>query len=130
MDFISRTQLIVALGAVGLALVVLELVRRRKLAEEYSLLWMVASFIIAVLGFSTPILKAVTHLFGIMYESSMVFFVGLAFGTVMLLYLSVRLSWLTRNLESVAREIALLRYEIAARGTGDRAPSATEQGNT
>ena len=35
MHFLSRTQLVVALGAVALALYVLDLVRRRRLSEEY-----------------------------------------------------------------------------------------------
>ena len=43
MMFLSRTQLITAFGAVVLAVWVLELVRRRKLSEEFSLLWLVAS---------------------------------------------------------------------------------------
>ena len=61
MEFLSRTQIITAMLAVALALYVLDLVRRRRLAEEYSLLWVVASVAIAVLGFSTPLLRAVTH---------------------------------------------------------------------
>ena len=43
MMFLSRTQVITALGAVLLALYVLDLVRRRKLSEEYSLLWVMGS---------------------------------------------------------------------------------------
>src|SRR5207237_7687439 len=85
MEFLSRAQLITALGAVLLALVVLDLVRRRRLAEEYSLLWVVASVGVAILGFSTPLLKAVTHALGILYEASTVFFFGLVFATAMLL---------------------------------------------
>jgi hypothetical protein len=114
MEFLSKTQIIVALGAVVLALVVLDLVRRRRLSEDYSLLWMVASTLIAVLGFSTPVLRNLTRMLGIMYESSLVFFVGVAFGVIMLLFLSVRLSRMGRNLESAAREVALLRLEVDA----------------
>jgi hypothetical protein len=56
MEFLSRTQVITAFGAVGLALYVLDLVRRRKLSEEYSLLWVMCTVTVAVLGFSTPLL--------------------------------------------------------------------------
>jgi hypothetical protein len=114
MEFLSKTQIIVALGAVVLALVVLDLVRRRRLSEDYSLLWMVASTLIAVLGFSTPVLRNLTRMLGIMYESSLVFFAGVAFGVIMLLFLSVRLSRMGRNLETAAREVALLRLEVDA----------------
>lgn len=117
--FLSKTQIIAALGAVLLALVVLELVRRRKLSEDYSILWIGSTFAIAVFGFSTPLLRGLTRMLGIMYESSLVFAAGVAFGIVMLLFLSVRLSKLGRHLDAATREIALLRLELdALRGSG------------
>jgi hypothetical protein len=122
--FLSKTQIIAALCAVLLALVVLELVRRRKLAEDYSFLWIISTVAIAVFGFSTPLLRGMTRTLGIMYESSLVFAAGVGFGIVMLLFLSVRLSKLGRHLDDAAREIALLRLELeevrAAAATPDR----------
>ena len=111
MEFLSRTQVIVAIGAVLLALFVLDLVRRRQLSEEHSVLWLVSSVAIAVLGFSTPLLRVITRAFGILFESSTVFAAGLAFAVMMLLYLSVQLSKLTRQNADLARELALLRAE-------------------
>jgi hypothetical protein len=110
-DFLSRTQIIVAFGAVGLALFVLDLVRRRRLSEEFSLLWLVCSVVIAALGFSTPLLRWITRTLGILFESSTVFAFGLAFAVVMLLHLSIRLSRLAHEHALLAREIALLRLE-------------------
>ena len=112
MMFLSRAQVITAIAAVGLALYVLDLVRRRKLAEEYSLLWVIASVAIAVLGFSTPLLRGITHALGILYEGSTVFFFGLAFATAMLLYLSIKLSRLGQENHWLTREVAFLRLEM------------------
>ena len=112
MEFLSRTQIISALAAVGLALYVLDLVRRRRLSEEYSFLWVVASVVVAVLGFSTPLLRAITRALGILYEGSTVFFFGLAFATAMLLYLSVKLSRLGQENQTLTRELALVRFEL------------------
>jgi len=127
MEFLSRAQFITALGALALALLVLDLVRRRRLSEEYSLLWVVATVAVAVLGFSTPLLKAITHALGILYEGSTVFFLGLAFATAMLLHLSVKLSRLGQENRLLTRELSFLRLELEAlrggapRGPGDRA---------
>lgn len=123
MEFLSRAQVITALGAVLLALVVLDLVRRRKLAEEYSVLWVASTVVVAILGFSTPLLKSVTHALGILYETSTVFFFGLVFAITMLLFLSVKLSRLTQEHAATVREIAFLREELerargAVRGAG------------
>jgi hypothetical protein len=117
-EFISRTQIIVALAAVGLAVFVLDLVRRRRLGEEFSVLWMVASLVIAALGFSTPLLRLITRVLGMLFESSTVFAVGLAFAVAVLLYLSVKLSRLTAEHQIVVRELALLRHEVEERQGG------------
>ena len=112
MQFLSRTQVVVAIGAVLLALYVLDLVRRRRLSEEYSFAWVAATVIIAVLGFSTPVLVAITHLLGVVMEVSTVFAFGIGFSLAMLLYLSVRLSRLGQEKDALVRELALLRYEF------------------
>ncbi len=112
MYFLSRTQVIVALGALALAVMVLDLVRRRRLSEEYSLLWLVTSVVIAVLGFSTPILQWVTRVLGFLGESSTVFAFGLAFMMMMLLYLSIKLSRVGVENHALTRELALLRHEL------------------
>ena len=126
MHFLSRTQVITALGAVALAVLVLDLVRRRRLSEEYSLLWLVSTTVIAVLGFSTPLLSWVTHALGILGESSTVFAAGLAFATAMLLYVSVRLSRLGFESQALTRELALLRFEIERlRAASDRGGAAS-----
>lgn len=110
--FLSRTQVVAAFGAVLLALFVLDLVRRRKLSEEYSLLWVIASVVIAALGFSTPLLVWITHVLGMLGESSTVFAFGLAFAIAMLLYVSLKLSRLGFENHALTRDLALLRHDL------------------
>jgi len=117
---LTKIQLITAAGALGLVLVVLDLVRRRRLSEEYSLLWVISTLVVAVLGFSPSILTAVTRALGIRYESSFVFFAGVAFGVVMLLYVSVRMSRLAQDTQAVVRELALLRLALEEQQDGSR----------
>ena len=112
MEFLSRTQIFVAVGAVLLALYVLDLVRRRRLSEEYSLLWVIATAVIAILGFSTPLLLWITHLLGMLGAASTVFAFGLAFAVAMLLYLSIKLSRLGFENHMMSRELGLLRHEL------------------
>jgi hypothetical protein len=112
MEFLSRAQVITAVAATLLVLIVLDLVRRRRLSEEYSLLWVASTIVVAVLGFSTPLLKSITHALGILYEASTVFFFGLGFATAMLLFLSVKLSRLGQDHLTLTRELAFLRLEL------------------
>jgi hypothetical protein len=127
MVFLSRTQVIVAVGAVLLALYVLDLVRRRRLSEDFSLLWVISTAVVAVLGFSTPVLVWVSRVLGIRYENSTVFAVGLAFSLAVLLHLSVRLSRLGQENRTMARELALLRRELEELRAG-RGPDAAAGG--
>ena len=112
MDFLSRTQVVTAFGAVALALFVLDLVRRRRLSEEYSLLWVACTLTIAALGFSTPLLLWLTRLLGMTGAASTAFAAGLAFVMAMLLFLSIKMSRLGRESLLLARELALLRFEL------------------
>ena len=122
MLILSRTQIIAALGAVGLALYVLDLVRRRRLSEEYSLLWVIATFTIALLGFCTPLLLWVTDLLGILGAASTVFACGLAFALAMLLFLTVKMSRLGEQNHTLTQELALMRHELdRVRGTKEGA---------
>lgn len=114
MDFLSRTQVVTAFGAVALALFVLDLVRRRRLSEEYSLLWVACTVTIAALGFSTPLLLWLTRLLGMTGAASVAFAAGLAFVMAMLLFLSIKMSKLGRENLLMARELALLRFELEA----------------
>ena len=112
MDFLSRTQVVTAFGALALALFVLDLVRRRKLSEEYSLLWVACTATIAAIGFSTPLLLWLTRLLGMTGAASVAFAAGLAFVMAMLLFLSIKMSRLGRENLLLARELALLRFEL------------------
>ena len=126
--FLTRPQMIVAFASVALAIYVLDLVRRRRLSEDFSLLWLVSSAVIALLAFSTGLLEAVTNALGILYESSTVFAAGIGFAIVLLLYVSVRLSRLSHENMVLARELALLRHSIeqgAPGPVGD--PSRTDR---
>jgi len=112
MYFVSRTQIIVAIGAVVLALHVLDLVRRRRLSEEYSLLWVLSTVVIAVMGFTTPVLMWITRLLGMYGAASTAYSFGLMFCVVMLLYLSQKISRLGTENQALVRELALLRFEL------------------
>lgn len=108
----TRAQLIAAFVAALLGLAVLELVRRRKLSEEFSLLWVVASLGAVLLAFWTGLLTAITRALGALYETSTIFFFGILFVLVVLVYYAVKLTALTQEVRRLAQEAALLRLQL------------------
>ena len=98
--------------AVGASLVVLglviELVRRRRLKEEYSVLWVITALVLLVLSLWYPLLLKITELVGAVMPSSTLFFFGLVFALLMLLHFSVRVSSMERRVTMLVQEMGLL----------------------
>jgi hypothetical protein len=107
---LSHTPQLVAAGtALLLAIYVLNLVRRGRLSEEFSVLWMIATVGITIVAFWRGGLRAITHLFGAVYDTSTIFFFGFVFVFVNLLQQSMKLTRLESENRALARALALER---------------------
>jgi hypothetical protein len=111
----TRTRLIAVLGSLILLLLIVDLVRRRRLKEEYSVLWVVTALGLLLLAAWFELLDGITRAIGGVAPSSTLFFFGLLFVFLMLLHFSVRVSALERRLTALVQEIGLL----GARRPGD-----------
>jgi hypothetical protein len=98
---------------------VLECVRRRKLLEELTPIWMTCAFAILVLAISLDVLIWITDLIGAWAPSSTVFFFGLAFLMAISLGYAIRLSALSSQVKILAQELALMRQASGARSDPD-----------
>jgi hypothetical protein len=106
-----RIRILTIGGAVCILLMVIELVRRRKLKEEYSVLWVGTSVVILLVSIWFSLLKSVTHAIGAISPASTLFFFGLLFCIVLLLHFSVRISALERRLTTLVQEVGLMAVE-------------------
>ncbi len=120
----ARTRIVAVVGCLGLLLLIVELVRRRKLKEEYSVLWIGTGIVLLVLAAWYQLLGWITREIGGVALSSTLFFMGLLFAFLMLLHFSIRVSALERRLTALVQEIGIL---TAARG-GDGAPPPAPSG--
>ncbi len=107
-----RQRLVAILVSILILLGVLELVRQRKLREEYSALWVLTALGLLVLALNYRILVWLTHLIGAALPTSTLFFGGLIFLMLLALQFSVRLSRLTYRSRSLTRRVALLEEEL------------------
>jgi hypothetical protein len=113
----------VSIGAsAGLLLYILEMVRRRKLREEYSILWLFGSALILVLSLKQDWLVSLAHAVGIVYPPSFLFLVGILFILLILIHFSIAISKLHQMNKKMAQEIALMK-ESAPHGKGKRTGS-------
>ena len=109
---VALSSRIVALVSAALLFgAVLECVRRRKLLEEFTPIWMTCAFAILALAISFDALIWITDLIGAWAPSSTVFFFGLAFLMAISLSYAVRLSTLSNQVKILAQELALMKEE-------------------
>lgn len=92
-------------------LVVLELVRRRRLREEHSLLWLLTGVVLIVLSVWSAPLDLLAELTGI-FRPTVLFAVAVAFFLAIMLYYSTVLTRLADQNKALAQELALLRQEV------------------
>lgn len=118
----DRVQTFSIIGAAGLLLLVLELVRRRKLLERYALLWLLSACVLLGLAIWRSALERVADAVGIASPPNALFFLAFASILVLLLHFSVAVSRLADQSKMLAQRMAgieerLRRTEFA---TGER----------
>ena len=107
----TRVQIVAIVGSALLFVFVLELLRRRRLAEPYAILWLIASVVLLVLSVWDDLLDSLAELVGIATPANALFVVGFGFVLVLLLSFSSVVSRLTRENKLLAQEIARLSRE-------------------
>lgn len=113
-------SIIFAVGASIIALlIILELVRRRRLREEYSLLWLGTAVVMLVVGVWRDLLHGLADTVGIVYPPNLLFLLAALFLLFIQLYFSTVITKLTQENKDIAQEVALLRYEVERLRTED-----------
>ena len=108
----SSTRLLAIVLSASLVIIVLWLVRRRTLREEYTPIWMIVAFSIAVLGLFPSLLTWLTRAIGAWTPSSTLFFFGQLFLVAICLNYATRLSGLSLRVKNLAQEMTVLRCEL------------------
>jgi hypothetical protein len=101
-------RIIGIVGCIGLLLFILELVRRRQLKEEYTVLWVLTAVVLLLFAAWEGLLRDVRNLIGASSEASTLYFFGLIFVVALLMHFTVRVSRLERRVVAMMQEIALL----------------------
>jgi hypothetical protein len=103
----SRSTLTAVAVAIAVMAFIIELVRRRQLREEYSLLWLITGgLMVGVAIWYTPLI-IVTRAIGLTDANVTLFFFGLIFLLVLNIYYSVKISALANQVKTLAQQLAL-----------------------
>jgi hypothetical protein len=119
---IDVLQLIGAVVSGILLLVVLELVRRRRLSEEYSFFWIAGVVVLLGLSLWREILDVTARWIGIYYPPMVLVLALVLVVFIGLLYFSVVTSTLRRQIERLVEDQAILDADLRELSS-TRAPS-------
>lgn len=122
----ANVQIAAVIVSAALLLLVLELVRRRLLSEEYSFLWIVCALALLLLSLWRGILHSVAHWLGIYYPPALLILVLIVFVFVAALYFSVVISRQRRQIERLVEDQSILAAELRElRGEPPAVPPAS-----
>ena len=108
----ERVQVVALTVSVLLLAVVLELVRRRKLTEEYSFLWILCSAALVALSIRRDVLDAAASWLGVFYPPMVLLMLLIVMVFVASLCFSVIVSRQRQQIERLIEETAILSAEL------------------
>ena len=125
----TRIQLVAVVASLGLLVLVLELVRRRRFLERYAILWLFSALVLLALGIWTGLLETIARTVGIVYPPNALFLVAFGFVLVLLLHFSLAVSQMSDQIRVLAQRLALLenrQREHEAPTPGGEGPAERE----
>ena len=100
------------LVAIAVFSVIIDLVRKRRLREEYSVLWLGTSVVMFVLVFRYEWLVALTALIGAGLPTTTLFLGAIIFLMLLSVQFCIKISRLTDQVKNLSQENALMKLEI------------------
>lgn len=108
-----KTQIIIIAISIGLLIGIIELIRRKRLKEEYSLFWIVIGLSLLIFSSSSHLLKGFSSFFGIHNPPAALFFMAFILLFLLLIHFSVVISELATLNKDLAEEVSILKWRIA-----------------
>ncbi len=100
------------LVSISIMALVVEMVRRRKLREEYSWLWILTGILIILLVVFYDLLIFITHLIGAIAPTTTLFIFGLLFLMLISLHYSIQITKLSIQVKEMAQQLTLLKDQV------------------
>jgi len=91
---------------------IFEMVRKKKIKEEYSIVWFIMGFVFLFISIFPTVIDKLGKIFGIAYAPTLILLFLIAFILTVLIHFSVVLSRLSEKNKDLIQEIGLLKYEL------------------
>lgn len=109
---VFRIQILAIIGSLALIVFIIELIRRRRLKEEFSVLWLGMGLVFLIISLFRGLLDKFSVLVGIGYPPAALFLILIMGLLVILVHFSVAISELKESNKKLAQQLGLLRQQI------------------
>jgi len=106
-----KIQIITGSVSILLLVIVFELIRRRRLEEEYSLLWLLSGVVIFIFSIFPKLLDVISKMMGTYYLTTL-FVVSFLFLLLIVLHFSTVISQLSKNNKELTQELSILDFKF------------------
>ena len=111
-----RQKIFAVFATLCLLLFIFELVRRRKMREEYSFLWIITGVSILILIIWYDLLIILSKIIGAVAQTTTLFIFAIIFLMLICINFSIKISSLTDQLIKLTQDLALLKLNIRENG--------------
>ena len=118
-----RTRVFVVLAGIVILLFILNLVRRKQIREQYSLLWIVASIVLILTALFSPAIDRLAHLVGIYYPPAFLFLIAILMILVLQFHFSTVISSLREQNKALIQDVGILGAEVQRLKEASRQPN-------
>ena len=107
-----KIQIISIIGTLFFMAYVFKQILNGKLREEYSIIWIIFTFILVVISIWRDSLRWLAINMGVFYAPSLLFMISIGAIIIFLLHLSLVVSKQHNQIKSITQELALLKQEL------------------
>ena len=107
-----RTRVFVILLGVAILLLILNQVRKKKLREQYSLLWILSGTILVLSAIFIGGVERLSHLVGIYYPPAFLFLLAILMILVLQLHFSTVISNLREQNKALIQNLGIVQSEL------------------
>lgn len=108
----NRIQVFSIIGSTALTWIIFSLIKRKKLKEEYSLLWLSFGFLFILLSIFKPLLNIFALTLGIIYPPAALLLILIVSAFFIMIQFSIVISKLSENNKNLVQEVGILKAQI------------------
>ena len=107
-----RARVLIVLLVLTVLIFVINLVRTRKLREEFALLWLLTATILVVAPLAVDWLDVLARLVGVEYSPALIFTIAFVCFLFIFFQFSITISRFSDQIKDLAQELALLAKQV------------------